>query len=393
MICLERITIREIHLALREPFASAGGVVRHRRIALLRLHDRSGATAWSECVAPERPTYTAETIDTAWLAIRDWLAPLLLGRAVDGPDVVGALLDASVRGHNMAKAALEMGCWALAAELRGVSLATLIGGTRDSVPTGIALGLVDDPALLAERARAAVAEGYGRIKVKIEPGRDVAPLRLLRETLGPSIGLMADANATYRLDDAEHLAALDSLGLLMIEQPLAADDLVGHAALAARIATPICLDESIDSVTRAEHAVRLGSARVLNVKPGRLGGFVAARAVHDVCVAAHIPVWCGGMLETGIGRAYNVALASLPGFTLPGDLSPSARYWTCDVVDPAWTMDAAGMVRVPRARAGLGVVVDERFIDDLTVRTETLLAPSAAVVPAVARPHNAKSLE
>ena len=374
MLCIDRITLREIRLALKEPFRISSGLVEARRIALLELTDRDGATAWSECVAFELPNYTAETIETAWLAIREWLAPRVLGRELAGPEVVHGVLSENIRGHNMAKAALEMGCWGLAAEAQAVPLSQLLGGTRDRVPTGISLGIQPEPAMLVERAQRAVAAGYRKIKVKIQPGQDVQYVRAVRESLGPTVGLMADANSAYALADIEHLAELDAFDLIMLEQPLGDDDLVRHATLQRRMTTPICLDESITSVDRAEDMITLQSGRIINIKPGRVGGLTASKAIHDVCQAAGVPVWCGGMLESGIGRAYNVALASLPNFSLPGDLSPSARYWTRDIVTPEWTMDADGMVNVPWQRRGIGVTIDRDFIDDLTVRTEVLSA-------------------
>lgn len=380
MLYVDRITLREIRLALKEPFRISSGVMQERRIALLELTERGGASVMSECVAFQLPIYTAETIDTAWLAIREWLAPRVLGRELAGPEVVHSLLEENIRGHNMAKAALEMGCWGLAAEAAGVSLSSLLGGTRDRVPTGISLGIQSEPAALAARAQTAVAAGYRKIKVKIRPGQDVAYVRAVREALGADIGLMADANSAYTLADSEQLIELDAFKLIMLEQPLGDDDLVRHAALQRRLKTPICLDESITSVDRAQDMIELRSGRIVNIKPGRVGGFTVARAIHDLCASAKIPVWCGGMLESGIGRAYNVALASLPNFSLPGDLSPSARYWHRDVVTPEWTMDDAGMVRVPRDRPGLGVTIDREFLDSLTVRTEELTARTSVAM-------------
>ncbi len=370
MLCVDRITLREIRLSLKEPFRIWSGNVQERRIALLELTDRDGASVMSECVAFHQPNYSPETIDTAWFAIREWLAPRLLGRELAGPAEVHPLLDEHIRGHNMAKAALEMGCWGLAAESAGVSLSSLLGGTRDRVPTGISLGLQSEPAALVARAQAAVAAGYRKIKLKIRPGQDVEYVRAVRDALGADMGLMADANSAYTLRDSDQLGRLDEFGLIMLEQPLGDDDLVRHAALQRRLKTPICLDESITSVDRAEDMIALGSGRIVNIKPGRVGGFSASKAIHDVCASAQIPVWCGGMLESGIGRAYNVALASLPNFSLPGDLSPSARYWHRDVITPEWTMDDEGMVRVPIDRPGLGVMVDRDFLDSITVRTE-----------------------
>lgn len=378
-LVIDRIMLREIRLTLKEPFRISSGTMRERRVALLELTERDGASTWSECVAFQLPIYSAETIDTAWMAIRDWLAPRVLGREVTGPEEIHALLEQDIRGHHMAKAALEMGVWGLTATARGTSLANLVGGTRDRVPTGISLGIQADPAALVTRAEAAVAAGYRKIKVKIRPGQDVEYVRAVRQALGDSIGLMADANSAYTLAAVDHLAQLDAFGLIMLEQPLGDDDLVRHAVLQRRMATPICLDESITSVDRVEDMIQLGSGRIVNIKPGRVGGFSSAKMIHDVCAAASIPVWCGGMLESGIGRAYNVALASLPNFSLPGDLSPSARYWHQDIVTPEWTMDENGMVHVPLDRAGLGVIVDTDLIDSLTVRTEELRAADRPV--------------
>ncbi|MEP6689915.1 MAG: o-succinylbenzoate synthase [Gemmatimonadaceae bacterium] len=380
MFCIDRLTLREIRLALKEPFRISSGVEHERRILLLEITDRDGATVWSECVAGSRPNYTPETIDTAWLAIREWLAPRLLGRSFSGPGAVHEVLAENVRGHNMAKAALEMGCWALASVIGQIPLSLLLGGTRDRVPTGISLGIQPKPELLVERARAAVDAGYRKIKLKIQPGQDVAFVRAVREALGPHVEIMCDANAAYTFADADHLVELDAFELIMLEQPLGADDLIKLAKLQQRMTTPICLDESITDVARAQDMIELESGRIINIKPGRVGGFTASKAIHDLCLGAGIPVWCGGMLESGVGRAYNVALASLPNFSLPGDLSPSARYWTRDIVDPAWTMDADGMVHVPRTQPGLGVTVDDALIESLTMRRELLRAPSPTVV-------------
>jgi O-succinylbenzoate synthase len=363
------ITLREIRLPLREPFRISSGTVSERRIALLELKGASGASAWSECVAAEEPNYSSETIDTAWIAITRWIAPRILSRAFSAPGEVMPVLERDFRGHLMAKAAVEMAMWTLEAEQLGIPLARLIGGSRTEIAVGISLGIQKNPEGLVERARAAIAEGYRKIKIKIMPGADVAFVRAAREALGASAPLMADANNAYSLDDAEHLAALDELGLMMIEQPLAWDDLVRHAELQRRLRTPICLDESITSLDRAQDMVSLGSGRVINIKPGRVGGFASSIAIHDFCESQGIPVWCGGMLESGIGRAYNVALASLPNFTKPGDVSPSARYWERDVVLPEWKMHD-GMMRVPLDLPGLGIAIDRDRIDDLTVRLE-----------------------
>ena len=374
MFCIDRITLREIRLELKEPFRISSGIELERRILLLELTDRDGASTWSECVAQALPNYTPETIDTAWLAIREWLAPRVLGRKFTSPAEIHAVLAENIRGHNMAKAALEMGCWGLEATIREISLSVLLGGTRERVPTGISLGIQKEPPLLVQRAEAAVAAGYRKIKLKIQPGQDVEFVRAVRHALGPDIEVMVDANAAYTIADAAHLRLLDEFALIMLEQPLGADDLIQLAELQRQMTTPICLDESITTIDRARDMIALKSGQIINIKPGRVGGFAASIGIHDICRDAGIPVWCGGMLESGVGRAYNVALASLPNFSLPGDLSPSARYWAQDIVSPEWTMDAEGMVTVPRGENGIGVRVDVERIESITKRSEVLNA-------------------
>ncbi len=371
MLEITSITLREIRLPLREPFRISSGTMTERRIALLELQDSSGASAWSECVADDTPNYTAETIDTAWLAIEHWVAPRVLGRKFDGPGDVFAALEQDFRGHLMAKAAVEMGMWGVEATRLGVPLARLIGGTRQTIPVGISLGIQVSPAALVEKVRGALAEGYRKIKLKIMPGKDVEYVRAVRDAF-PDAPLMADANNAYTVDDASALVSMDNLNLMMFEQPLDWEDIVRHATLQKMLKTPICLDESITSLARAQDMITLGAGHLINIKPGRVGGFSQSLAIHDYCEANEVPVWCGGMLESGIGRAYNVALASLSNFQKPGDLSPSARYWAQDVVTPEWTMSADGYVTVPFDKPGIGVAVNVNRIDDLTVRTLTL---------------------
>jgi O-succinylbenzoate synthase len=370
---IERIQLREIRLALKEPFRISSGVYSHRRIVLVRLCG-DGAEGWGECVAGELPNYYPESTDTVWLALREWLAPRLLGRRFGGPGEVHAVLDEDIRGHNMAKAALEMAGWDLAARAAGVSLAVLLGGVRERIEVGVSLGLQESPVALVAKAGAARRRGYRKIKLKIEPGADVEFVRAVRQALGPEAPLMADANNAYTLADADQLARLDELDLLMIEQPLAWDDLLRHAELQRRLRTPICLDESITNPERAADMIALGAGRIINIKPGRVAGFLHAVAIHDLCQLHGIPVWCGGMLESGIGRAHNVALASLPNFTIPGDVSPSERYWERDIVEPEWVMDGEGWMQVPRDRPGLGVTIDLPRLESITVRREELHA-------------------
>jgi O-succinylbenzoate synthase len=372
MITVRRIALREIRLPLREPFKISSGTISERRILLLELEDADGVTAWSECVAGEAPNYSPETIDTAWIAISEWVAPRVVGKAFAQPGDVHDVLDKDFRGHNMAKAGVEMGIWGLAATQAQIPLGRLIGGTRESIKTGISLGIEKTPAALVNKARAAIAEGYNKVKIKIMPGADVEFVRAAREELGPDAPLMADANNAYTLDDVEQLAKLDELNLMMVEQPLAWDDLVRHAELQRKLKTPVCLDESITSLDRAVDMHTLGAGRIVNIKPGRVGGYGPSIAIHDFCEQHGIPVWCGGMFESGVGRAYNVALASMSNFTKPGDVSPSARYWERDIVTPEWTMDSKGMVKVPLDRPGIGVDVDTERVDNLTVRSHTI---------------------
>lgn len=373
MIRIESVTLREISLPLKEPFRISSGVATRRRILLVHLRDAEGAEGWGECVAGEAPNYGPETVDTAWLALREWVVPRVLGRSFERPEEVHAALDLNFRGHNMAKAAVEMAAWDLAARREGVSLAKLLGGTRERIEVGISLGIQDSPEILVEKVRAAFQRGYRRVKMKVKPGADLEYLRAVRRELGPEAPLTVDANSAYHLEsDLEVLREMDDLGLVMIEQPLAWDDLLRHAELQRRLKTPLCLDESITGPERAEDLISLGSGRIVNVKPGRVGGFTPSLAIHDVCARHDVPVWCGGMLESGIGRGHNVALASLPNFVLPGDVSPSERYWERDVVTPEWTMDGEGRVEVPFDRPGLGVEVDLGRLDRLTVRREAL---------------------
>lgn len=368
--CIRKVELREIRLPLVEPFRISSGVEYDRQILLLELTDDSGASVWSECVAGTLPNYSAETIDTAWLALGEWLVPRVLGLEWDRAADLDSVLARNIRGHKMARAALEMGAWGLEATVSGVSLSSLVGGVRERVVTGISLGIQDSPEALVGKARAARRQGYRKVKLKIQPGADVEYVRAVRQALGDEVSLMVDANSAYTLADTTVFEALDALDLLMIEQPLASDDLVRHAQLQRRIETPLCLDESITGLDRAEDMVTLGSGRIVNIKPGRVGGFAPSLAIHDFCLANEVPVWCGGMLESGIGRAYNVALASLEGFTLPGDLSPSARYWDEDVVTPEWTMDEVGTVAVPCDVAGLGVEVRRDRLESLTARSQ-----------------------
>lgn len=361
---IERAVLREIPLRLREYFEISSGGRQDRRIVLLTLH-AEGLEGWSECVAAEDPSYSAETTDTAWHVLTDFVLPGIVGRTFEGPHDVLAPVS-WIRGHRMARAAVEMAAWDLAARADGVSLSRKLGGTRDRVPVGVSVGLKATDEALHEQVAGFVADGYSRIKIKIKPGRDVEMLRGLRDRF-PDTPFMADANSAYTLADLPRLQALDALDLMMIEQPLRHDDILHHARLQERLTTPVCLDESIESDDDAELALELGACRIINIKPGRVGGLASSRAIHDRMRTAGLAVWCGGMLESGVGRAHNVALASLPGFTLPGDISASRRYWEQDIVDPEFVV-RDGHMAVPTG-PGIGIAVDGERIEALAVRT------------------------
>lgn len=371
MPIIRQIILREIHLPLIEPFTISSGTQDVRKIMLIEVTDADGNTGWGECVAQEFPNYSPETIDTAWIAIKHWIAPLVLGRAFSGPQDIFPLLQQDICGHLMAKAGVEMAVWELSARKQSISLSKFLGGTRESIETGISLGIQKSPEALIAKIKNAVDEGYRRIKMKIKPGEDIDYIRRVRDELGPDIPLMVDANNAYTTDDIDVFKAMDKFGLLMIEQPLAWDDLVRHAELQRQIKTPICLDESITGIERVEDMHILGSGRIVNIKPGRVGGFTSSIAIHDYCMKHNIPVWCGGMLESGVGRAHNVALASLANFTIPGDISPSKRYWEKDIVIPEWKMQK-GEITVPVDKPGMGVEVDRDRIEDLLIRFEQL---------------------
>ena len=364
--------LREITLPLVTPFRTSFGTQTTRRVLLLRAEaERDGTIidGWGECVATEEPTYSAEYVDAAALTISTQLVPRLHR---DGPVPASAVATilAPVKGHAMAKAALEMAV--LDAELRaeGQTFAGFLGATRRQVPSGVSVGIHDSIGELLAAVEGYLDDGYVRIKLKIEPGWDLEPVAAVRHLIGPDFPLQVDANTAYRRDDVDHLCRLDEFDLLLIEQPLPEDDLVGHVRLARAARTPVCLDESITSVTVARDAIEMGACEIVNLKPGRVGGYLEARRIHDLCVELGVPVWCGGMLETGIGRAANAALAALDGFTLTGDISASRRFWARDIVrDPIDVVD--GHVAVPDG-PGFGVEIDHGFLDSVTTSTRAL---------------------
>jgi o-succinylbenzoate synthase len=365
-LAIEQVEIRTVRLPLNEPFETSFGRIDSRLIFLVAVKG-SGETGWGEVVAAEEPLYSYETVGTALHVIRDYLAPALLAEPVSDIDDLARRL-APFRGHNMAKAGLELAYLDLLGRLQGQSLSQLIGGTRERIPVGVSLGIQASPDQLFERVERYLGLGYQRIKLKIKPGWDLAIVKEVRRR-HPDILLSVDANCAYTMDDAEHLRSLDEFGLLMIEQPLDHDDLVDHAALQAKLATSICLDESVTGVRRAKQALELGSCRIINIKIGRVGGYSQAIGIHDLCYAKGVPVWSGGMLESGIGRAHNIALASLPGFTLPGDISASSRYFARDLIVPEVEVASDGTAAAPRG-PGLGFDVD---LDYINARTETVM--------------------
>ncbi len=370
---IERLTVREIELPLRTPFVTVHGEVTHRRLLLVELRDEDGNPGWAECVAGAVPGYTSETVDSAWDTITNRLAPQAVGLEVDDPSGVIAAISHIWPGEPMAFASIEMACWDLAARREKLPLAELLGGTKTKVPAGIALGLAPTAGETAEAAAMAARQGYRRVKLKIQPGADVEFVRAVRERIGDAVALTVDANGSYSRADFDHLATLDEFGLQMIEQPLPAADLEGHADLQQRLSTPICLDESVATVADLERMISLRAGHVLNLKPGRVGGFTTALRMIDLAVTNGIGLWVGGMLETGVGRAYNVALASVEGIDLPGDLSPSDRYWNEDIIDPPWTMEA-GALQVPLTEPGIGVSVNQARVGSLTTRIQEVRA-------------------
>lgn len=363
-VLVERVEMRLVRLPLREAFETSFGRINSRLIFLV-LIESNGLSGWGEVVAAEEPLYSYETIGTASHVLRDFLAPALMAQPVADLADLTARFE-PFKGHNMAKAGLELAYVDLVAKRQGKPLAVLLEGTRKSVPVGVSLGIQPTLAALLERIDSYLARGYQRIKLKIKPGWDLDVVAEVRRRY-PDILLSVDANSAYTLEDLERLKALDEFRLLMIEQPLNHDDLLDHAKLQAELTTPICLDESITTMRRAEQALDLGSCRVINIKIGRVGGYSQALAIHNLCYERGIPVWCGGMLESGIGRAHNLALASLPGFTLPGDISASSRYFDRDIIVPEVEVAADGTVEVP-CGCGLGFEVDLTYIES---RTET----------------------
>jgi O-succinylbenzoate synthase len=365
------IELREIRLPLIHFFETSFGRTTERRILLVRACDADGVEGWGECTAGEGPFYSEEWAESAWPVIKNYLAPMTVGREVAGASEVSALMRA-VRGNRMAKAAIETACWDIEARRSGVPLWQLLGGVHAEIACGVSIGIQDTPEALLDKIGRELDAGYQRIKIKIKPGWDSAIVKRVRARF-PDIQLMVDANSAYTLNNAPLFRSMDEYNLMMAEQPLAYDDMVDHARLQEQIATPVCLDESIRSSEDARKAIEMGACRIVNVKLGRVGGHGEARKVERVCREKDVPVWCGGMLESGIGRAHNIALATLAGFTLPGDVSASARYWEEEIIEPPVTVSARGTIAAPAA-PGIGFEIKHKRIDALTVRKESYTA-------------------
>jgi o-succinylbenzoate synthase len=367
---IDGIILREVHMPLVRPFQTSFGITRNRRILLVEVRSE-GLTGWGECTAGERPHFSSESTDTAWQVIVDELGPILAGAHPDHGGSCPKLFEI-VRGHPMAKAALENAIWDIEAQREGVSLSRLIGGVRDRIPCGVSLGIQKSIPELLDIIDRELAAGYQRIKLKCKPGWDVEVFEMVRNQW-PDILLSCDANSAYKLRDADHLATFDRFDLLMVEQPLWHDDFYYHSMLQKRLATPICLDESIRNRRDALAAIEMESCRIINIKLGRVGGFSEAIAVHNAAQEKGIPVWCGGMLEAGIGRAHNIALSTLENFRLPGDVSASARYWTEDIIEPEVTVISEGEIVIPDY-PGRGYEVRTELVEKLTVRKEQIRA-------------------
>ena len=368
MFTVDAIHLREINLPLARPFETSFGLTTTRRILLVEL-ESDGLTAWGECVAGEHPYFSDEMIDTAWIITETELVPRLLDAELAGGGSVPEVFK-QVRGHRMAKAALENAVWEMTAQREQTSLASLLGGTRSVIACGVSIGIQPSIEQLMDTIAMELDAGYQRIKLKCKPGWDDAVFDAVRERW-PEILLSCDANSAYRMRDFDTIAEWDRYKLLMIEQPLWFDDFYFHSMLQKRIETSICLDESIRNRRDALAAIDMESCRIINIKVGRVGGFSEAIAVHNAAAERGVPVWCGGMLETGIGRAHNIALSTLPNFTLPGDVSASARYWAQDIIEPEVTVSAAGEIAVPDG-VGSGFLIDKRRVEALTVRRSSV---------------------
>lgn len=363
---IESIILRQIQVKLKAPFETSFGKTWERRVVLVEVF-AEGISGWGEVTAGEGPFYNSETSDTSWLILSKFIVPLVSAAKITSPAEIPNILGA-LRGHGMAKAALENALWDIESQRQQIPLAKLLGGTRAEINCGVSIGIQESPSALIPLVEREVAAGYQRIKIKIKPQKDLEYIDAVRKRF-PNIQLSVDANSAYRLGEVQHLRKFDDYSLLMVEQPLSWDDIYDHSILQPQLRTPICLDESIHNSHHARAAIEMGACGIINVKLGRVGGHSEARKTAEVCHTHNIPVWCGGMLETGVGRAHNIAMSSLPGFVLPGDVSASQRYWEEDIIEPEVEVSAAGTISVPSI-PGLGYAVRTKRIEQLTVRKE-----------------------
>jgi O-succinylbenzoate synthase len=372
---IESIVLRQIQVKLKAPFETSFGKTWERRVVLVEVI-ADGLSGWGEVTAGEGPYYNSETTDTSWLILEKFIVPLVAAAKIKSPADIADVLRV-LRGHGMAKAALENALWDIEAQRQKIPLAKLLGGTRTEINCGVSIGIQDSPERLVAAAEREIAAGYQRIKIKIKPQKDLEYMAAVRKRF-PEILLSVDANSAYRLQEVEHLKKFDEYGLLMMEQPLSWDDMYDHSLLQPQIKTAICLDESIHNSEHARAAIEMGACRIVNIKLGRVGGHSEARRVAEVSRERKVPVWCGGMLETGVGRAHNIAMSSLAGFVLPGDVSASQRYWEEDIIEPEVEVSKAGTITIPTA-PGLGHTVRTRRIERLTVRKEIFPVSNAQV--------------
>lgn len=365
---IKEIKLHQLLMTMKNPFTTSFGTQQKRFVTIVEAIDEDGLSGFGECVSGEDPLYSEEFMDATLIALKKYFGPLVINKEISHPDEVWEIYKPFKR-NNMAKASIEGAVWDLYAKKKGITLAEAMGGTKKEVDVGVSLGLEDTDELLLERIGEKVEEGYKRIKVKIKPGRDVEMVRKIREVY-PEIPLMVDANSAYTLDDIDILKALDEFNLMMIEQPLMAGDIIDHAKLQKQIKTPVCLDESIDSYESAAAAIELGSCEIINVKVGRVGGITQSIKIHDLAEKHNIPLWCGGMLEAGVGRLHNVAITTLSNFTLPGDTASSSRYWFEDIITPEVVAEN-GVVKVS-GKPGIGAEVDFVKMEQYLVKTETI---------------------
>jgi o-succinylbenzoate synthase len=371
---IDSIILREVHMQLKSPFETSFGTVQDRRILLVEVV-ADGVSGWGEVTTTESPVYNSETTGTAWHIISDFIAPFVIGRSLAKASDFPALLT-HIRGHEMAKSGVENALWDAEAQIKGVSLSKLLGGTLDEIACGVSLGIRENPQALVNRVDEELRSGYQRIKLKIKPGKDFEYVAAVRKQF-PNIRLSVDANSAYTLADTEHLRRFDEFNLLMMEQPLGWDDIYSHSKLQKKIQTAICLDECIQSTRDALTAIELEACRIVNVKLGRVGGHTEARRLQEACRERGVPVWCGGMLESGVGRAHNIAMSTLSGFVLPGDVSASLRYWNEDIIEPGVEVTPHGTIRVPKT-SGLGYTVVRERVEELTVSRNQWHAKRAA---------------